>query len=91
MKIRVIVTAAAMFAGMVGSSFAYDGIGGLRAQSHITMVSCDVHAEDTQAVCASTCDDHFIRNSQNIMADHAALASEKKACDVKCGCPQNTK
>jgi len=91
MKTRVIVTAAALFAGMIAPAVAYDGIRGLRSQSLISPVSCDVRAEDTQAVCAAKCDDVFIRNSQNNMANHSALASEKKACDVKCGCPQNSK
>jgi hypothetical protein len=91
MKTRVIVIAAALFAGMVGPSFALQGVSGMRAQSLATTVSCDVSAEDEQALCAAKCDDHFIRNSQNNMADHPKLAAEKKACDAKCGCPQNSK
>lgn len=91
MKTSVIVTAAALFAGLVGPCFALDGVGGMRAPSLATSVSCDVRAEDTQAICAAKCDDYFIRNSQNNMTNLTTLASEKKACDVKCGCPQNTK
>ncbi|PWB79961.1 MAG: hypothetical protein C3F11_19385 [Methylocystaceae bacterium] len=74
MKIRAIVTAAALFAGMVGPSFA----------------SCDVHGEDKQALCAQKCDDSFIRDKMHYNSDLAKVSAEKKACDEKCGCPQNS-
>ena len=74
MKTRLIL-AAALFAGMIGQSFA----------------SCDVMKEDDQAQCAAKCDDYFIRHKQDMMADHSALVSQKKECDTKCGCPQNSK
>ena len=91
MKTRVIVTTAALFAGMIAPSFVYDGVRGLRTQLMISPVSCDVRAEDEQALCAAKCDDYFVRNGQNNMTDHVKLAAEKKACDEKCGCPQNSK
>lgn len=90
MKIRAIVTAAALFAGMVGPSFAFEGVRGIRTQSLVTSVSCDVLDEDKQALCARACDDAFIKNNQSQTADLAKIAEEKKSCDAKCGCPQNT-
>ncbi len=75
MKKFSFVTAVALFAAMSAPAFA----------------SCDTRQEDEQAVCASKCEDNYVRHKQDMMADHSALASEKKACDEKCGCPQNSK
>ena len=91
MKIYAIVSAAALFAGMVAPSYAFTDAAGMRMNSPLTTVSCDVRAEDDQALCAAKCDDYFVRNSQNNMADHSKLKADKKACDEKCGCPQNSK
>jgi hypothetical protein len=93
MKTRVFVIAAAMFAGMVGSSSAFEGIRGVRTQSLVTNVSCDVRDrdDDKQAMCASKCEDEFISGKMHYNADLAKVAENKKACDEKCGCPQNSK
>ncbi len=74
MKISAIVTAAAIFASMTGAAFA----------------SCDVREEDKQALCARKCDDEFISRKMNYGANQEQVKAEKKACDEKCGCPQNT-
>jgi hypothetical protein len=89
MKTKVLVAAALMFGGMIAPSFAYDGAAGLR--SPVAKVSCDTRNEDEQAVCASKCEDTFVRHKNDNMADHSELASERLACDTKCGCPQNSK
>jgi hypothetical protein len=89
MKTNVLVAAALMFGGMIAPSFAYDGAAGLR--SPVAKVTCDTRNEDEQAVCASKCEDTYVRNKQNNMADHSALASDRLACDTKCGCPENSK
>src|SRR5512141_1407096 len=75
MKKFSIATAIAMFAAMTAPAFA----------------SCDTHAEDDQAVCASKCEDAYLKDQQGWTADMSAVKSNKKACDEKCGCPQNSK
>jgi len=75
MKMNVLVAAALMFGGMIAPSFA----------------SCDTRNDDEQAVCASKCEDAFVRHKNDNMADHSALAADRLACDTKCGCPQNSK
>jgi hypothetical protein len=89
MKINVLVAAALMFGGMIAPSFAYDGAAGLRSPA--TKVSCDTRNEDEQALCAMKCEDAYVRNKQNNMADHSRLAEDRGACDTKCGCPNNFK
>lgn len=74
MRVRAFVTAAALLAGMTGASFA----------------SCDIRAADAQALCALKCDDAYLRDVQRQTADIPAVKAAKKACDAKCGCPQNT-
>ena len=93
MKTRAIVIAAALFAGMVGSSSAFEGIRGTRIQSLVTNVSCDVRDrdDDKQAMCASKCEDNFISGKMHYGADIGKITDEKKACDEKCGCAQNSK
>ncbi len=75
MTFRVMLTAAAMLAGMVGPSFA----------------TCDTRNEDEQAVCASKCEDAYLKDQQGWTADMTKIKADKKSCDEKCGCPQNTK
>jgi hypothetical protein len=75
MKKFSIVTAIAMFAAMTAPAFA----------------SCDTHAEDDQAVCASKCEDAYLKDQQGWTADMSKVKESKKACDEKCGCPQNSK
>lgn len=75
MKKYAIVTAAALFAGMVSPAFA----------------GCDVkNDEDKQGICARKCDDEFISGKMHYGADIEKVTAEKKACDEKCGCPQNS-
>jgi hypothetical protein len=61
------------------------------AMSAPAFASCDTHAEDEQAVCASKCEDAYLKDQQSITADMSKLKAAKKACDEKCGCPQNSK
>jgi hypothetical protein len=75
MKISAIVTAAAIFVSMSGAAFA----------------SCDVRGEDKQALCAQKCDDAFISGKMHYGADIEKVTAEKKACDEKCGCAENSK
>jgi hypothetical protein len=75
MKKFSIVTAIVMFAATTAPAFA----------------SCDTRKEDDQAVCALGCEDNYVRHKQDMMADHAKLKADKKACDEKCGCPENSK
>lgn len=91
MKTYAIATAFALFAGTIAPSFAYDGAAGLRAPSQATRISCDTRQEDEQAVCASKCEDAYLKDQMSFTADLTQVKAAKKACDQKCGCPQNTK
>ncbi len=75
MKFRLMLTAAALLMGMAGPSFA----------------SCDTRNEDEQAVCASKCEDAYLKDQQGWTANMDKIKADKKACDEKCGCPQNTR
>ena len=70
-----IITAAALLVASASPSFA----------------SCDTRNEDEQAVCASKCEDAYLKDQQSITADMTKVKGDKKACDAKCGCPQNTR
>lgn len=70
-----IITAAALLVASTSPSFA----------------SCDTRNEDEQAVCASKCEDAYLKDQQSITADMTKVKGDKKACDAKCGCPQNTR
>ena len=70
-----IITAAALLVASASPSFA----------------SCDTRNEDEQAVCASKCEDAYLNDQQSITADMTKVKGDKKACDAKCGCPQNTR
>lgn len=91
MKSRAIVIAAALFAGLASPSFAFDGLHGTSVQSLVAKVSCNVLEDDKQALCARKCDDEFISGKMHYGADLAKVAADKKACDEKCGCAENTK
>lgn len=75
MKSYSVLTAVAFFVAMSAPAFA----------------SCDTRKEDDQAVCAGKCEDEFVRHSQDMMADHAKLKADRKACDTACGCAENSK
>lgn len=75
MKTVTMMTAIALFAAMSAPAFA----------------SCDTRQEDEQAVCASKCEDAYLKDQMGFTADMSKVKAEKKACDEKCGCPQNTK
>jgi len=91
MKIRILVAAAIALGASVAPSFAFDGSSALRPRAPVTTVSCDTRGDDDQAQCASSCEDKYIRGKQHNMTDQTSNEAEKKACDAKCGCPQNTK
>jgi hypothetical protein len=63
----------------------------LAATAAPAFASCDTHAEDEQAVCASKCEDQYLKDQQGWTADMTQVKANKKACDEKCGCPQNSK
>jgi hypothetical protein len=69
------MTMIALFAGLSAPAFA----------------SCDTRKEDEQAVCASKCEDAYLKDTMSFSADLDKIKSTKKACDAACGCPQNTK
>jgi hypothetical protein len=91
MKTSAIVMAIGLLAGVTGPSFAFDGAAGRRIQSDVTRISCDTRQEDEQAVCASKCEDAFLKDQMSFTANMDKIRTAKKACDEKCGCPQNTK
>lgn len=74
MKTLALVTTIALFAGLSAPAFA----------------SCDTRKEDEQAVCASKCEDAYLKDQQSITADMSQVKANRKACDTKCGCPQNS-
>ncbi|MFO1125485.1 MAG: hypothetical protein U1E25_09520 [Methylocystis sp.] len=86
-----LAAAAALLLAATAPSFAFDAAVGQRAQSQATRISCDTHADDEQAVCASKCEDAYLKDQQGWTADMSKIKSAKKACDEKCGCPQNSK
>jgi hypothetical protein len=89
MKTYATVAALALLAGMTSPSIAFDA--SLRTQSFVTPVTCDVHNDDKQALCAQKCDDAFISGKMHYNADLNKVKAEKKACDEKCGCAENSK
>jgi hypothetical protein len=91
MKTYAMLTAVALFAGMAAPSFAFDGAVGRRGDSQITRISCDTRNDDEQAVCASKCEDAYLKDQMSFTANMDKIRAAKKACDEKCGCPQNTK
>jgi hypothetical protein len=70
------IAAAALFAGLASPAFA----------------DCDTKKadDDKQAKCAEKCEDEFLARKMNYGANMAEVYANKKACDEKCGCPQNT-
>jgi hypothetical protein len=90
MKKYALTAAAALFLATTAPSFAFDAAVGQRAQSQATRISCDTHAEDDQAMCASKCEDAYLKDQQSITADMSQVKASRKACDAKCGCPQNS-
>jgi len=93
MKMRKIAATLVMFAGMAGSSLAFDARPGEMTSDLVKQASCDVAQlyTDKQAACAAACDDQYIRDNQALDLDLTKAKANKKACDAKCGCEQNTK
>ncbi len=91
MKKTILLATALMLGGMIAPSYAFEGSAVIGLKSPVTTVTCDIRNEDEQAVCASNCDDKYIRGKQHNMTDQSKNEEEKKACDAKCGCPQNSK
>jgi hypothetical protein len=90
MKMQVLLAAAITLGASIAPAFAFDAAM-LRSRAPIVSVSCDTRGDDAQAQCASECEDKYIRGKQHNMTNQGKNEEEKKACDVKCGCPQNTK
>ena len=90
MKIRTFVTALAIMAGVAGPSFALDH--GVRANSLVQRVSCDIKDDDKQARCMQNCDDAYIKSSQAYItgknSDEVKKESgeARKVCEKACGC-----
>jgi hypothetical protein len=93
MKMRKIVTTLLLFMGMTASSLAFDARLGEKIPALATPASCDVTKlyTDKQAACAAACDDQYIRDKQKLDFDVTKAVADKKACDAKCGCEQNSK
>lgn len=73
MNIRAVVTAAALFAGMVGPSFA----------------ACDIKDDDKQGVCVDKCFFEYVSVKNRFSTTGAGLEkakADKDACYQKCGC-----
>lgn len=92
MKMRIIAAALIVLAGAGGTSFAFEKNLGLLAPSLVTPITCDVRQiyKDDQATCAAHCEDQYIRDKQNLELDLGKAVTDKKACDAKCACPQNS-
>ena len=90
MKISAFVTAIAILAGVSGPSLALDH--GVRANSVVQRVSCDIKDDDKQARCMQKCDDDYIKASQAYITgkDTAQVKKEstenKAVCEKACGC-----
>lgn len=69
----------------------FSAIAILTAMTAPAFASCDTHGEDDQAVCASKCEDAYLKDQQGWTANMDQIKAAKKACDEKCGCPQNSK
>lgn len=82
---------AGFFMATAAPSYALDGAVGLRAPNQVTRISCDTHKDDDQAVCASKCEDAYLKDQQGWTADMGKVKAAKKACDAACGCPENSK
>jgi hypothetical protein len=91
MKTSSFLMVIGLLAAAAGPSFAFDGSVGRGVQNGVTRVSCDTRAEDDQAMCASKCEDAFLKEQMSFTANMDKIRESKKACDEKCGCPQNTK
>ncbi|HXY59151.1 MAG TPA: hypothetical protein VEH76_11285 [Methylocystis sp.] len=90
MKMSVLVASALLLGAMVTPSLAFEAITPPGPHSPVTKASCDTHKDDQQAQCAADCEDKYIRARQFNMSDFSKVDAEKKACDTKCGCPQNS-
>jgi len=93
MKLRALLTAGLIIAGVTGPSFAFEGMllsgnGGIHADRLLQAVSCNVNDDDKQALCMRACEDEYIKASQAYgTAGHLEGPKEaKKACEAKCGC-----
>jgi len=53
-------------------------------------VTATLASEDEQAMCASKCEDTFIRHKNDNMAITKIVVGQV-ACRHKCGCPENSK
>jgi hypothetical protein len=93
MKLSAIVTAALIIAGATVPSFAFEAVyssgkSGIRIDSLLQSVSCNVNDDDKQALCMRSCDDEYIKASQayGTAGRLEGPKEAKKACETKCGC-----
>jgi len=90
MKMSVLLASVLLLGAMAAPAAAFEGVAAVAARSPVTKASCDTRKDDEQAQCAANCEDKYIRARQYNMADPAKVDAERKSCDAKCGCPQNS-
>lgn len=90
MKMSVLIASALLLGAATAPGFAFEGVTTPGLHSPVTRASCDTRKDDQQAQCAADCEDKYIRAKQFNMADQSKVEAERKACDTKCGCPQNS-
>ncbi|MBI1867134.1 MAG: hypothetical protein HYS06_02355 [Methylocystis sp.] len=93
MKLRALVTAGVIIAGIASPCLAFENPlsmsdSGTHVNRLLQTVSCNVNDNDKQARCVRACDDEYImaagRYSTAGKLDEPKAA--KKACETKCGC-----
>jgi hypothetical protein len=87
----MLATTAVFLAAAIAPSHALDAAVGLRAPGLATRVSCDTHKDDDQAACVSKCEDAYLKDQMSWTAGMPKIKGARKACDAKCGCPENSK
>lgn len=100
MKIRALVTAGVIIAGLAGPCFAFENTigadssaallskvgGGAHANRLVQTISCNINDDDKQARCMRACDDAWITASQAYGQNIEKAKITKKECETKCGC-----
>jgi hypothetical protein len=98
MKIRILVTAGAIIAGIAASCLALDDstaaalnpVLALLSNVHAGLlpqaVSCNVNDEDKQAYCMRGCEEAYIAAAESYAESQEQRTSLRKDCEAKCGC-----
>lgn len=102
MKIRILVTAGMIIAGIAGPCSAFETttttnwsatmalLSNAPAGTHrnplVHTASCDVNNEDKQAYCMRACEDAYVSSSSEYNVTLEGRTGTRKACEVKCGC-----